>query len=146
MITRFLLVAGLWATFPQATPLAQNVSIKPGLWEVEQVFEIPNAPQGGFKNRWQHCVKEEDAKQGPVFSDVDRSKGTSKAGECRIENLRYPERGHVTYDIACGEKGARIKVEYRYTETTFEGTSHMVSEGRSFTHKMKGRYVGPCKK
>lgn len=118
MITRFLLVAGLWATFPQATPLAQNVSIKPGLWEVEQVFEIPNAPQGGFKNQWQHCVKEEVAKQGPVFSDVDRSKGPSK--ECRIENLRYPERGHVTYDIVCGKKATRMKVEYRYTETTFE--------------------------
>jgi hypothetical protein len=145
VITRFLLVAGLWATFLQATSFAQNASIKPGLWEIEQVFEMPGAPQGGFKNQWQHCVKEEDAKQGPVFSDVDRSKGTSKAGECRIENLRYPERGHVTYDIVCGKKATRMKVEYRYTETTFEGTTRMVSEGRSFSFKMKGRYVGSCK-
>jgi len=145
MISRFLLVASLWAIFPQATSFAQNAGIKPGLWEIEQVFDIPGAPQGGFKNQWQHCVKEEDAKQGPVFSDIDRTKGTPKEGECRIENLRYPEPGHVTYDIVCGKKATRIKVEYRYSETTFEGTTRMVSRGRSITYKMNGRYLGPCK-
>jgi hypothetical protein len=81
-----------------------------------------------------------------VFSEVDRTKGTPKEGECRIENLRHPERGHVTYDIVCGKGATRIKVEYRYTDTTFEGTGRLVSDGRSFTYKMKGRYVGPCKK
>jgi hypothetical protein len=144
MISRFLLFAGLWATFPQVNSFAQNTGIKPGLWEIEQVFEIPGAPQGGFKNQWQHCVKEEDAKQGPVFSDANRTKATPKEGECRIENLRYPERGRVTYDIVCGKKATRIKVEYRYSETTFEGTTRLVSGGRSITYKMKGRYVGPC--
>jgi hypothetical protein len=146
VISRFLLVAGLWATLPQATSLAQNARIKPGLWEIEQVFEMPGAPQGGFKNQWQHCVKEEDAKQGPVLADAYATKGTPKKGECRVENLRYPERGHVTYDVVCGDKEYRIKVEYRYTETTFEGTSRTMSGGQSITYKMKGRYVGPCKK
>lgn len=145
-ITSFRLVAGLCTAFPQTSSLAQNVAIKPGLWEIEQVFEIPNAPKGSFKSQWRHCVTQEVAQRGPVFSDAGRTEGTPKEGECRIENLRYPERGHVTYDIVCGKKATRIKVEYTYTENTFEGTSRMVSDGQSFTQKMKGRYVGPCAK
>ena len=120
--------------------------MKPGLWEFEMVFEIPDAPQGGFTNKWQNCIKEEEAKRGPVFDDAYATKGAPKKGECQIENIRYPEPGHVTYDVVCGDKEYRIKVEYRYTETSFEGTSRTVSEGQTITYKMKGRYVGPCKK
>jgi hypothetical protein len=128
------------------TAFAQRTSIKPGLWEIEQVFEIPGAPDGGFKSKWQHCVTEEDAKQGPVLADAYANQGTPKRGECRVENIRYPERGRVTYDVVCGDPEYRIKVEYRYTETTFEGTSRTVSREGSITYKLKGRYVGPCKK
>ncbi len=138
-----LVVVGLWIVFLPANGVAQE--IKPGLWKVEQVVNTPGAPQGDFKSEWEYCVKEEEAKQGPVFSQEDRSRGREKKSECRIENLRYLEHGRVTYDIVCGEKAARINVEYRYTETTFEGTSRMVSDGRSFTYKLKGRYIGPCK-
>jgi hypothetical protein len=101
---------------------------------------------GAHLQACQALSQREQARWATLPGYFRRSKGTSKAGECRIENLRYPERGHVTYDIVCGKKAARIKAEYRYTESTFEGTTRMVSEGRSFTQKMKGRYVGPCKK
>jgi hypothetical protein len=40
----------------------------------------------------------------------------------------------------------RIRAEYKYTETTFEGTSSAVGDTESFTYKMRGRYIGPCKK
>jgi uncharacterized protein YifE (UPF0438 family) len=103
-------------------------------------------PQGGFKNQWQYCVKEEEATRGPVFSNLEKG-STSPANEheCRIEDLRYPERGHVTYNVVCGKKAMRIQTDYRYTETTFEGTTHLLNEGQRFTHTIKGRHVGPCK-
>jgi len=106
------------------------------------VFEIPGAPAGGFSDKWQYCVKEEDAKQGPVFSDF-QGIGAPDEKECRIENLDYLEPGVVTYEIVCGQKEVRIRFEYRFTETSFEGTSRMVSKGRNFTYQMKGRYIGP---
>ncbi len=167
LLVAFLLVAGLWPMIfqqltplvqsptPQATPLVQNptpqatpLAQKAGLWEIELMVEIPNVPLGGVTNRLRHCVEEDDAKQGLVFADIYRSDDISGippgAGECRIENLRYSERGHVTYDIVCGQQGVRITVEYRYTETTFEGTIYTVRGGPRLTYKIKGRYVGPC--
>lgn len=144
-IVGVLIVACLGASLPQ-TSFAQQLSIKPGLWDIEQVFEMADVPQGGFKNHWQHCIKEEVAKRGPVFSDHGKAKGGSKTGECRIENITYPERGHIIYEIICGENGTHVKVDYHYTETSFEGTSQLVSEGRNVTYKVKGRYMGPCNK
>jgi hypothetical protein len=143
---KHLVVATLWLILPQAILFAQSKSIKPGLWEIEQVFEMPGASQETFKNKWQHCVKEEDAKKGPVFSEAERYKVKPKEEECRIENLRYPKPGYVTYDIICGKKDFHAKVEYKYTETTFEGTSWTEGNEGKFTYKMKGRYLGPCKK
>ena len=152
--TGCLLLVGVWVTLLQVTSFGQTTGIKPGLWEMEQIFEIPGGPPEGFKNQWQHCVTEEDAKQGPVFSESDRQalsdaakgKGKSKAAECKVENLRYPEPGYVVYDVVCGTRENRIRVEYRYTETTFEGTTRPVGGKKAMTFTMRGRYIGPCKK
>ncbi len=145
---KHLVVATLWLILPQAILFAQSKSIKPGLWEIEQVLEIPDTLLGTFKYKWQHCIKEEDAKKGPIFSEVERYEVKPKEGECRIENLSYPKPGYVTYDIICGKKDsyAHAKAEYKYTETTFEGTFWMEVNEVKFTYKMKGRYLGLCKK
>jgi hypothetical protein len=144
-IAGFLLAPALSELLPEPTPSAQSPGIKPGLWEMEQVLDIPDAPGGSFRSHWRHCVQEDVAKQGPIFSDLDRSRTAPQAGECRIENLQHPERGRVTYDIVCGKEENRIRVEYRFTETSFEGTSRMVNQRGNFSFQMKGRYVGPCK-
>lgn len=138
-------LATICLTLPQGFSLAQNMGLKPGLWEIEQIIDMSGAPQGGFRNKWQHCIKEEDAKKGPALPDAETSKAKPKNEECRIENMKYPGPGHVIYDVVCGTTKARIRAEYKYTETTFEGTSSTVSDKGSFTYKMRGRYIGPCK-
>jgi hypothetical protein len=138
--------ATICLALPQGFSLAQNMGVKPGLWEIEQIIDMPGAPQGSFRNKWQHCIKEEDAKKGPAFPDAETRKAKPKEEECRIENMKYPGPGHVIYDIVCGKTKVRIRAEYKYTETTFEGTSSAVGDKESFTYKMRGQYIGPCKK
>jgi hypothetical protein len=61
IIILFFISSGLWIIVQ--TIDAQDMRMKPGLWEIEFIMEIPNHPQGGIKNKMQQCIKEQDAKQ-----------------------------------------------------------------------------------
>jgi hypothetical protein len=127
---------------------AQNSRLKPGLWEFEMSFDMPDMPETRMQPfKWQECVKEEEAKQGTIFSGQQPS--LKERPDCKMENIRYPQPGHVTYEVICAhptEGKMRMIVDYRYTETSFEGTSRTEMNGQEFTYKMKGKYLGSCKK
>ena len=42
---------GFGETGRQFSFAAQDVGIKAGLWDIEQVFEIPGVPAGGFSDK-----------------------------------------------------------------------------------------------
>lgn len=126
---------------------AQAQGMKPGLWQVEQQISIPGAPPElleGAKQRWSYCVRPEEAKEGPKFRPEQYGEAPDKMKECRIENLKTSP-GHTSYDIACpNQRGAsRIRVEYRYTDTSFEGTSRLLGK-ETMSWRMKGQYLGAC--
>jgi hypothetical protein len=149
----FPLVKFAWAAFWFVSlflnlSCAQNTRLKPGLWEFEMSFDMPDMPTASMPPfKWQECVKEEEAKQGTIFSGQQPS--LKEMPDCKMENIRYPQPGHVTYEVTCAhptEGKMRMIVDYRYTETSFEGTSQTEMNGQKLTYKMKGKYLGSCKK
>jgi hypothetical protein len=149
----FPLVKFAWAAFWFVSlflnlSCAQDTRLKPGLWEYEMSFDMPDRPKVSMPPiKWQQCVKEEEAKQGTIFSGQQPS--PKERPDCKVENIRHPQPGHVTYEVTCAhptEGKMRMIVDYRYTETSFEGTSRIETNGQEFTYKMKGKYLGSCKK
>jgi len=151
----FPLVKFAWAAFWFVSlflnlSCAQNTRPKPGLWEFEMSFDIPDIDISETSIppfKWQQCIKEEEAQEGTIFSG--RQPARKEKPDCKVENIRYPQPGHVTYEVTCThptEGKMRMTVDYRYTETSFEGTSRTETNGQEFTYKIKGKYLGSCKK
>jgi len=151
----FPLVKFAWAAFWFVSlflnlSCTQNTRPKPGLWEFEMRFDIPGIDISKtmippFK--WQQCIKEEEAQQGTIFSGKQPAR--KEKPDCKVENIRYPQPGHVTYEVICThptEGEMRMIVDYRYTKTSFEGTSRTETNGKEFTYKIKGKYLGTCEK
>ena len=141
IIILFFISFGLWV-FVQTID-ARDMGLKPGLWEIEFIMEIPNQPQGGIKNKMQQCIKEQEASKGPVFSDFTKQ---NEQQRCQMKNIQYPKKGSISYDMVCDGKTTKIKVDYQSTDTSYESIATVETEGEKYTYKYKGRYLGPCKK
>jgi len=149
----FPLVKFAWAAFWFVSlflnlSCTQNTRPKPGLWEFEMRFDIPGIDISKTMIpplKWQQCIKEEEARQGTIFSGKQPAR--KEKPDCKVENIRYPQPGHVTYEVTCThptEGKMRTIVDYRYTETSFEGTSRTETNGQELTYKIKGKYLGSC--
>ena len=129
---------------------AQEVSIEPGLWEMNNNFNISVTMMNGqamdmpAQNQTdKECVSSEDA----VFRPEDLADES-----CTVSNIKSASRS-ISFDISCQQQGVLMSgsMSYEVSEDGKSGAGTMTAQGQmpgmgamSLSGQMTGKRVGDC--
>ena len=120
--------------------------MKPGLYDVQMDMEMPGMPGGMGKQsmKMQNCVSEQDIESGKMGKDDKMPAG------CEVKDFKMSGNS-ASYKTVCkGDMNmtADTTISFRDNGYTMTSKTAMQQGGQTMnmTHKMDGRYVGPCKK
>jgi hypothetical protein len=120
--------------------------MKPGLYEVKMDMEMPGMPAGMGKQSMtmQNCVTEADIEKGRMGKDDKMPEN------CEVRNFKMSG-NTASYTTACKgdmQMTSDTTVSFRDNGYTMSSKTAMTQGGQTMnmTHKLDGRYVGPCKK
>ncbi len=129
----------IWVFFALLIFLTGTVSaqsFKEGIWEFTVTMEIPGMPMKMPPQTFRHCVTKKD--MAPQKAEPGQ--------ECKM--LSYGVKGDtVTWVMECKTKEGTVRSEGRgtYQGDNYDGWVKMKQADLSFTQKVKGKWVGPCK-
>jgi hypothetical protein len=129
------LLAGVSLLQPSMAQSAEM--IKPGLWEISTVIEMPGIPFQQPPQTVRHCISQQEAKD-PV-NTLPMSK------DCKILDLRSSE-NKINWKVECsGEMSGKGEGEIaRKSDLSYEGTTKIQTQGIIFNMKHKGTRIGEC--
>lgn len=129
------LLAG--ASLSQPSMATTAVTIKPGLWEITTIMEIPGMPFQSLPQTVRHCVTPQEAK------DIEKSLPISK--DCKIIDFRSSA-NKINWKVECtGEMAGKGEGEVEYKgDSSYEGKTMIQTQGMTFNMKHKGTLAGEC--
>ena len=141
------LAAALSTSVAAAGPFDQfKGKMKPGLYEMKMEMEIPGMPAGMGKQAMtlQNCVAEADISEGRMGRDDKMPEN------CQVKNFKMSG-NTASYTMVCTGDMAMTSdntITFRGDSYTMTSRTSMKQDGQTMnmSHKMEGRYVGPCKK
>jgi hypothetical protein len=119
--------------------------IKPGQYEVKMDMDMPGMPgnMGKQSMTMKNCVTDKDIENGRMGKD------NKMADTCEVKNFKMSG-NTATYTAACKEPQmtSDTTITFRDDGYTMSSKTSMVQGGQTMqmTHKMDGRYIGPCTK
>lgn len=120
--------------------------MKPGQYEVKMDMEMPGMPGGMGKQSMtmQNCVTEADIEKGKMGKDDKMPEN------CEVRNFKMSG-NTASYTMACKgdmQMTSDTTITFRDNGYSMSSKTAMTQGGQTMnmTHKMDGRYVGPCKK
>lgn len=119
--------------------------IKPGQYEVKMDMEMPGMPgnMGKQSMTMKNCVTDKDIESGRMGKD------NKMADTCEVKNFKMSG-NTATYTAACKEPQmtSDTTITFRDDGYTMSSKTSMVQGGQTMhmTHRMDGRYLGPCTK
>ena len=141
MLNCALVAVGMTA----ASAIAQQPSIKDGLWEVTTTMDISGAPGGARPPQtMQHCVTPQEAKD-----PANIGRNMDKSGQCQMVDHKVSG-NTATWKLVCKGEGAMSgtgTATYGGTTYTMTSTTTMMQGGQTMTMKVNqsGKHIGPCK-
>ena len=118
--------------------------MKPGMYEVKMDMEMPGMPgnMGKQSMTMKNCVTEKDIENGKMGKD-DKKDG------CEVKNFKMSG-NTASYTATCKEPPmtSDTTITFRDDGYTMSSKTNMTQGGQTMqmSHKMDGRYVGPCTK
>ncbi len=129
------LLAGASLSLPSTAPAAEM--IKPGLWEITTIMEIPGMPFQSPPQTVRHCVTPQEAKEPEKSLPIDK--------DCKIIDIRSSA-NTINWKVECaGQMAGKGEGEIAYKgDATYEGKTKIQTQGMTFNMKHKGKRVGEC--
>jgi hypothetical protein len=144
MIHRQTIWAVLIALIPPGEPLADELQLENGLYEVHFRLELPHLEQYAIDRKTTVCVDRGKLQWQdlpiPLLSQNDIFSA------CRIENLEQASAG-FSYDILCHGRGSgRATATYVTAPDTFKSRISIVqgAKNMTMTEIQHGRRLGDC--
>lgn len=138
MNTRILVIAIVSFCFLVASPaMAAGPNMKEGLWQITVTMDMPGMPMQMPPQTFTHCLTKKD--YVPQKEEPDK--------ECKM--TRHDVKGDtVTWVMECNTSEGKVVSNGKatYKETTFDGIVKVKQAGMEITQKMKGKWIGECKK
>ena len=129
------LLAG--AALTQPSIVTSTEIIKPGLWEITTIMEVPGMPFQSLPQKVRHCVTQQEAKE------IEKSLPISK--DCQIIDFRSSA-NKINWKVECtGEMAGNGEGEVEYKgDSSYEGKTIIQTQGMIFHMRHKGKLVGKC--
>ena len=147
MHVKFLIAAcaaAASATAIAAGPFDQfKGKMKPGMYEVKMDMDMPGMPGNMGKQSMtvKNCVTEKDIESGKM--------GKDQKDTCEVKNFKMSG-NTASYTAACKDPPMTSDTTITFRDDGYSMTSKTTmnqgGQTMQMSHKMEGRYVGPCSK
>ena len=120
--------------------------IKPGQYEVKMDMDMPGMPgnMGKQSMTMKNCVTEQDIERGRM------GRNDKMPENCEVKNFKMSG-NTASYTVVCKGENAMTSdtsITFRDDGYSMTSKSSMTHSGQTMnmSHKMDGRYIGPCTK
>ena len=122
---------------PAAAPAADG--IRPGMWDITSVMEVPGMPMGMPPTTVKHCYTKDDVK--------DEKKMISRDKDCTVTDFKRSG-NKVAWKMKCtGKNAGTFTGESVFSGDSYTSAMKMESEGgkgRTMNMKVNGKRTGNC--